>query len=221
MRERLGAWWRQVVLAGFVGGLAVGPFALLAAAGVALLRRPGLALGVVVAVVAGTAVGDARVAALHRTTLGEELGQGVSERAILLERPRARAFQVGAAARIRGERVVLQGGPALWPRGLEIGMEVAVQGRLEALAGWQDFERRRGAHAALEATAIRATGRRRGGPAGFVDGVRSRAERALTLGMPAQQAALARGMVLGQDDALDERTLEAFRVSGLAHLLTV
>jgi competence protein ComEC len=39
--------------------------------------------------------------------------------------------------------------------------------------------------------------------------------------MPADQAALARGFVLGQDDRIDPATREDFRRSGLAHLLAV
>src|SRR5437763_688439 len=55
--------------------------------------------------------------------------------------------------------------------------------------------------------------------AGALDGARRRAERALEAGLPAPQAALARGMVLGQDEALDDRTRKDFRASGLSHLL--
>ena len=39
--------------------------------------------------------------------------------------------------------------------------------------------------------------------------------------MPEREAALARGFVLGQDDAIDARTREDFKRSGLAHLLAV
>jgi competence protein ComEC len=51
--------------------------------------------------------------------------------------------------------------------------------------------------------------------------IRDRAEVALEAGMPAPQAELARGFVLGQDDRIDSRTVEDFRRSGLAHLLAV
>jgi competence protein ComEC len=54
---------------------------------------------------------------------------------------------------------------------------------------------------------------------GFVDAVRTRAERALSSGLPAPQAALLRGMTLGQDEALDARTRADFRTSSLAHVL--
>jgi predicted membrane metal-binding protein len=49
--------------------------------------------------------------------------------------------------------------------------------------------------------------------------VRERAEDALGRGMPAREAELARGFVLGQDEAIDDLTVEDFRRSGLAHLL--
>jgi competence protein ComEC len=39
------------------------------------------------------------------------------------------------------------------------------------------------------------------------------------VGLPNRQAALLRGMTLGQDEALDERTREQFRISSLAHVL--
>jgi competence protein ComEC len=51
--------------------------------------------------------------------------------------------------------------------------------------------------------------------------VRDRASAALGRGVPAREASLARGFVLGQDDRIDPRTVEDFRRSGLAHLLAV
>jgi competence protein ComEC len=53
------------------------------------------------------------------------------------------------------------------------------------------------------------------------DEVRDRAEVALGTGMPAREAELARGFVLGQDERIDPVTLEDFRRAGLAHLLAV
>ena len=51
--------------------------------------------------------------------------------------------------------------------------------------------------------------------------MRRRAERAVAAGLPAAEAALARGMVLGQDEEIDEATRQDWRDSGLAHLLAV
>jgi competence protein ComEC len=51
--------------------------------------------------------------------------------------------------------------------------------------------------------------------------IRARAEAGLGAGMPAREAALARGFVLGQDEGVDGKTKEDFRRSGLSHLLAV
>ncbi len=51
--------------------------------------------------------------------------------------------------------------------------------------------------------------------------IRGRAEAALGRGMPAREAELARGFVLGEDDRIDAATVEDFRRAGLSHLLAV
>lgn len=51
--------------------------------------------------------------------------------------------------------------------------------------------------------------------------IRGRGEAALGRGMPAREAALARGFVLGEDEQLDEQTTDDFRRAGLSHLLAV
>ena len=56
---------------------------------------------------------------------------------------------------------------------------------------------------------------------GHAGELRQRAEDGLGRGMPAREAALARGFVLGEDGEIDERTKEDFRRSGLSHLLAV
>jgi competence protein ComEC len=53
------------------------------------------------------------------------------------------------------------------------------------------------------------------------DEIRGRAESGLDNGMPAREANLARGFVLGEDDEIDPATKEDFRRSGLSHLLAV
>ncbi|HEX4463585.1 MAG TPA: ComEC/Rec2 family competence protein [Solirubrobacterales bacterium] len=56
---------------------------------------------------------------------------------------------------------------------------------------------------------------------GHRDQIRARAERALGSDMPAREAALARGFVLGEDERIDAGTVEDFRRAGLSHLLAV
>ncbi|HWB69471.1 MAG TPA: ComEC/Rec2 family competence protein [Solirubrobacterales bacterium] len=53
------------------------------------------------------------------------------------------------------------------------------------------------------------------------DALRERASEGLGHGMPAREAELARGFVLGQDEGIDPTTVEDFRRSGLSHLLAV
>jgi competence protein ComEC len=53
------------------------------------------------------------------------------------------------------------------------------------------------------------------------DEIRERASAGLGRGVPAREAALARGFVLGEDEGIDARTEEDFRRAGLAHLLAV
>jgi competence protein ComEC len=93
-----------------------------------------------------------------------------------------------------------------------------------ATSGSFDFAgylRRRGIAGELLLDRARATGRRRGGLAGLLDRMRARAERGVAAGMPPREGALARGMVLGQDERIAQGVREDFRESGLAHLLAV
>lgn len=53
------------------------------------------------------------------------------------------------------------------------------------------------------------------------DQIRERAEDGLGRGMPAREAELARGFVLGEDEGIDSQTERDFRRSGLSHLLAV
>src|SRR5207248_33621 len=73
----------------------------------------------------------------------------------------------------------------------------------------------------LHVETIRATGRRRGGMEGLIDALRRRGEAALGGGAPREQAAVARGMVLGEDERIDPLLRDDYRRSGLAHVLAV
>jgi competence protein ComEC len=220
-----------VLLAAIVAGLLLGPrwppsLAAAALVGTLVAREAMLAVGVVAALLAGAAIADVRLAVLDRTELAALLGREVDVRATLLEHPRERSFGARVAAVAigsrpgHGERVLVRAPARVpWPARAEPGVELAVRGRLRALGRFDAPERRRNAHALLQAAAIRATGRRRRGLLGALDAVRSRTERALTSGLPPPQGALARGMVLGQDGALTAGVREDFRVTGLAHLV--
>ena len=219
----LAAHPRHAMLAALVAGLLAGraaPAALAAllALTLVLVRAAPLVLGVLLALLSGAAVADARLAALD----GSALPHGdATLRATLLEHPRRRAFGARVAAvDARGERVLVRVPARVrWPPSAGPGAVLEIAGRLAPLGPRDAHERRRGARALLLASAIRATGARRRGLLGVLDTVRRRSERALTGGVPAAQGGLARGIVLGQDAALHDDVREDFRAAGLAHLV--
>lgn len=221
---------RQLVLLAAVLGLLVGPASppgvvLGAALLAALAGRPSLALLVALATIGGAVLADARLEAIDRTRLRPLVGRVATFDVILLEQPRTTSGRFPsrrALARIErgrgeGEKLLLRIRHA-WPSP-PTGAVVRVRGAVERLGRWDSFQRRRGAHAVLQLTSAVATGRRRGGIPGVLDAVRGKAERALSAGLAPREAALLRGMVLGQDEQLSEPVRQDFRRSGLSHLL--
>ncbi|MEP6953080.1 MAG: ComEC/Rec2 family competence protein [Solirubrobacteraceae bacterium] len=206
-------------------GLALGPRWPLAALAAAL-AAPALATRRVTRVLlaaivlGGALVGSMRMHAVDRTAFGPVLGHAVSEHATLLEAPRHRAFGVRVAVvRVRGEQVLLRAARGVrWP-GAAVGAVLSARGGLEALPARESGYAARGVHAELRAWAIHATGAHRGGAAGIVDAIRARATAALRAGLPPPQAALLRGMVLGDDSALPAGVRADMQTAGLTHLV--
>jgi competence protein ComEC len=235
---RLLAHRHLVVLGSAAVGLALAGrvlIAVAAAAGLAALAATGkapLALGLVaaIALIAGAGLGALRLTAIDSAAIRVQPGDHVASTAVVLERPRPSRFGWSAALRLRnGARVLARGNTKLRPpAGGEPGTIVAVEGSAREPTrsansdfDWPAYLRGRGIRVELELYSIRSTGRRRGGPMGAVDTMRRRAEHALTSGRSADEAALMRGMVLGEDEAIDDATRDDFRASGLAHLLAV
>jgi competence protein ComEC len=224
---------RHLVLGALVVGLLAGPAAPAAAVVAAVLvaalagPRP-LALVAAAAVLAGASAADARLAALDRGVLAGMQGRPLAGRATLLEPLRARGRWL-AVARVRlrdgpaaREQAVLRVRPAAFAHGAPgVGDELAVAGTVSPLGRFDAYQRRRNAHAALDATSAHVTGRRRGGVSGALDSVRRRAELGLQRGVAPPEAALLRGMVLGEDERLAPDVREDFQRSGLAHILAV
>jgi competence protein ComEC len=235
---------RQLLLAVIVVGLLLGPrapasviavTALVVAFGALTLpvvRRPVAALALAVALLGVAWVAQARTAGLEQTQLAVSFGQSVTGEATVQAPLRADAFGGRhALVRWRGEPVLLrapswmvsgergsgvtESGGEVDVDGLRVGDIVVVRGRLRPpdLAGQAVH-----AHATLRATELRSTGRRRGGVFGVVDGVRRRAEHVLDGHLPATEAALLRGMVLGDDAALPEDLRDDFKAASLTHL---
>jgi competence protein ComEC len=182
--------------------------------------RATVRLALVAALLAAALVGQSRLHAIDATRLGPRIGHAVSSRVTLLETPRRRAFGARVATvRLDGERVLMRARRGVrWPTE-RIGSVLAVRGGLEALPDHERSLRSRAVHAQLRADQLVDTGRVRGGVAGIVDGLRARAQAALDEGVPSQQAALLRGMALGDDAGLPDRVRDEFRASGLSHLV--
>jgi competence protein ComEC len=223
--EELRARPWHVAMGAVVVGLVAGPrapVAVLLAAFLmpALASRATVRLALVAALLAAALVGQSRLDAIDATRLGPRIGHAVSSRVTLLETPRRRPFGARVATvRLEDERVLLRAGRGVrWPTE-RIGSVLAVRGGLEALPDHERSLRARGVHAQLRADELVDTGLARGGVAGVVDGLRARAQAALDGGVPWQQAALLRGMALGDDAGLPDRVRDEFRASGLSHLV--
>ena len=224
---------RHLVLGALVAGLllcrAPAPAVVVVAMAVAgLARRPLPAMLAGLAVLGGASAGVLRLGALDAGALAAASGRTIHGRAVLLEPVRARAPRL-AVARVelargtaRGEQAVVRvRAPA--PRGgwPGVGEEVHIAGVVGPLGPYDAYQRLRGAHAAVDVARLRPTGGRRGGLSGSVDALRRRAEHSLAQGLRPAEAALLRGMVLGEDERLAPSVREDFRRSGLAHVLAV
>jgi len=233
----LGRYPWHVGVGAFAGGLAlaeVGDSAVVAVAAalpalLTALRVPALGALAAVLVVAGAAAGELRLGMIDAPGRLVRDGERVELTAHLLTPPRPNAL--GSTAELHVSRGRLSGARLLlraprWaplPSSVQVGEELRVEGRLRSLQAddYAAYLRGRGVAAELLLDDLRATGRRRAGLSGMLDRMRGRAEGAVAAGMPAGEGALLRGMVLGQDEAIDAAVREDFRDSGLAHLLAV
>ncbi len=199
-------------------------------------RRPLPCLVVALLLPAGASFGAARLAAIDRSPLRPLLGHEVTVRGHVVKRERTsfgvrrlrvRVIEVAGRGPVRD--LVQVRVPKDVPYGRPwIGDELVAAGTLElprrrpaASFDYPSHLRRAGVHAILRARSARATDARRGGLAGAVDAIRRRAEAGVSAGLSPPLAALARGMALGADEDISERTTDEFKRSGLAHVLAV
>jgi competence protein ComEC len=164
--------------------------------------------------------GAARLRSIDAGALYAAPGSRLSVSGYVAAVPRRSQGEVRVRVDTSGGRLSVQA-PEPVPD-LPIGAEVRAAGTVTAPPPWLRANLRlHGIGRVLRAPRIELTANRRGGVAGRVDSMRLRAEAALGRGMPAEQAALARGFVLGEDDRIPADVTEAFQRSGLAHHLAV
>ncbi len=120
---------------------------------------------------------------------------------VLLELPAGRAPPQGAVLELRARPVA--------PRGPETGFDERA---------WLD---RRGIHVVLHASGPWQIVGRRGGIGGVGDRLRTAIANALALGTGGERRSLVAGVVLGADEGIDPELRDAFKASGLYHLLAV
>jgi competence protein ComEC len=179
-----------------------------------------LVLVALVAALAGLLLGAARLRAIDGGAYRARVGSHAAVSGYVAAVPRRSHGEVRVQVAAPEGRLLIQTREPV--ADLQVGAEVRAAGAVLAPPPWYGpYLRRQGIARILRTERLRATGARRGGLAGRIDRLRARAEQALGRGIPAPQAALARGFVLGQDDRIDPLTIEQFRRSGLAHLLAV
>jgi len=145
--------------------------------GIFLAALRAVELGVLagVLVVAGWAVGAARLHAIDAPQRALHAGGVVAGRAYLLERPRFGPFGSSAevqlvSGRARGAHMLARSDGVAWPAGVRPGAELELTGSAEPPKrsagdsfGYPAYLRRRGIHFELALNRVRATGRERGG----------------------------------------------------------
>ncbi len=207
-------------------------FAVACAAGVSgRSQTVGLAGAGVSLALLGLWWGSIRLEALDRSVLVERIGQLEEARVVVTAPPARTRFAVRAMGDVRRfgglalrERVLLElpAGRAppqgavlalrarpVAPRGPETGFDER---------GWLA---RRGVHVVLHASGSWRVVGRRGGIGGVGDRLRTEIDRALALGTSGERRALLAGVVLGADEGLEPSLRDAFKASGLYHLLAV
>jgi competence protein ComEC len=231
----------QLVVAVAVAGLALANLlrvdgrdaAVLAATSVATLaavRSARLWLVVALAFCLGWWWGSARLAALDRSVLTAQVGRAEDGVAVTTAEARPGTFVARQFARLRvfgqlrlDERVELELplGRAP-PQGAVIRLLAVVKAPNGPDHGFDErtWLRRQGVHVVLKVDRWEPAGRR-GGVGGFADGLRRWLARASTPGLRGERLALVEGVLLGDENGLSDRLKNAFRRSGLFHLLAV
>jgi competence protein ComEC len=227
------------VLAGAaVAGLAVADLfrvhAVLVLAALALLalalELPRPALAAFLVALAAWWWGSVRLDALDASSLRVDIGRAGRALAVTTAEPRSGRFAQRQLARVRafdGRRVdervelLLPLGRAP-PQGAVIRLLAVVRAPNGPSHGFDErtWLRRQGIHVVLRVDAWSQVGRR-GGLGGLADRLRRWLRAASTPGLAGERRAVLNGILLGDDDGLSPELKQAFRRSGLYHLLAV
>ena len=174
--------------------------------------------------------GGVRLAELDRSDLAARIGTAARMRAVVTGEPRIGSFAQRQFARVRrvegaavDERVQLELplGRAP-PQGAVISLLAVVKAPRGPSHGFDErtWLRRQGVHVVLKVDGWAVVGHR-AGLGGLADRLRRWLRRASAPGLRGERRALVEGVVLGDDGGLSDNLKQAFRRSGLYHLLAV
>jgi competence protein ComEC len=205
--------------------------AALALSALALDSRRGVALALALAA-AGWWWGSERLGALDRSALAAEIDRAALARLEVTGPARRSEFAVRVPVRVLRlgrldlrERARLDLPPERAPpQGaiLEAVVTVARPREPEEAGGFDEagYLGRQGIHVVLRAGSFRVVGRR-GGVGALSDRLRATVARSMAPGLEGERRAVIAGVVLGEDEGLEEELRDRFRASGLYHLLAV
>ncbi|HVU77729.1 MAG TPA: ComEC/Rec2 family competence protein [Gaiellaceae bacterium] len=194
-----------------------------------VVPRPVWRVALVVAVAAWW-WGSVRLDELDRSVLAAQVGTAGRGVAVTTAEARAGLYDQKQFARLErydgrtlDERVELElplgRSP---PQGAVLSLLAVVRAPRGPSNGFDEatWLRRQGVHVVLQVDAWRVVGRR-GGLGGLADRLRAWLRRASSPGLTGERRALVEGVLLGDENGLSDNLKQAFRRSGLYHLLAV
>ncbi|MGE5274847.1 MAG: ComEC/Rec2 family competence protein, partial [Verrucomicrobiota bacterium] len=219
--------------AGRVHGRGVAPAAVALAMAAACIADPRARVAMLAAglLLAGWWWGSIRLDALDSSVLRPHIGEAEPAAAVVTGPARDNGFQLRVPARVLRFGPIDANEPVLLelplgrspPQGAILELDDVRLRRPRAPSNGFDertWLRRHGIHVVAVAGHWRTVGRR-GGIGGYADRVRAWLARSLASGLTGERRAVLEGIVLGEDDALSPGLRDAFRASGLYHLLAV
>jgi competence protein ComEC len=216
---------RQTSFGLALGAVALALLALVADGGRVLLLAAAL-------VVVGMWWGSVRLEALDSSRLREEVGRAALARVEVTGPARRGTFAVRVPVRVRqlGDLVLDERARLDLPLGrsppqgaiLEVVVTVAEPRPPDEEGDFDEAQYlgRQGIHVVLRGSSYRVVGAR-GGIGGVADRLRRGVADSLEGVPPGERRAVLAGVVLGQDEGLEEDLRDSFRASGLYHLLAV
>ena len=216
----------------------ISSIAVLAAAGalggVAILGERGRLVALAGALLAaGWWWGSVRLDDIDRSALVREVGGAALVRVEVTAPPRRGSFTTRVLVRVRRyddrtfdepAQLELPASVRAPPQGaiLEVVAEVVAPREREPGSSYDEaaYLGRKGVHAVMRASRYRVVGAR-GGLAGIADRIREHLAGSIAPGLSGERRALVQGIVLGEEQGLRTELREAFRASGLYHVLAV